>query len=208
MAVAITTAFATASCSRSATAAAASSVSAAGSSATGEPKYLNSPETAVFHKGQELYGLYEAKQADRKLTRLLVVEGYMDVVSLARHGIHDVVATLGTATTADHVRRLFRVVPEIVFCFDGDRAGRAAAWRALQASLPEVREGRQIRFLFLPGRRGPRFAGRQGRGGRFPGAHGGTACRCPTICSTNYTGRQARSHWTVGPGWPNWRARC
>jgi DNA primase len=116
----------------------------------GEPKYLNSPETPVFHKGQELYGLYEAKQAERKLSRLLVVEGYMDVVSLAHHGIRDVVATLGTATTGEHVKRLFRVVPELVFCFDGDRAGRAAAWRALQASLPEVREGRQVRFLFLP----------------------------------------------------------
>lgn len=116
----------------------------------GEPKYLNSPETPVFHKGQELYGLYEARQAERRLTRLLVVEGYMDVVSLAQHGIRDAVATLGTATTPDQVRRLFRVVPEIVFCFDGDRAGRSAAWRALQACLPEVREGRQVRFLFLP----------------------------------------------------------
>jgi DNA primase len=117
---------------------------------TGEPKYLNSPETPVFHKGQELYGLYEAKQAERRLARLLVVEGYMDVVSLAKHGIRYAVATLGTATTPEHVKRLFRVVPEIVYCFDGDRAGRAAAWRALQASLPEVREGRQVRFLFLP----------------------------------------------------------
>ncbi len=117
---------------------------------TGEPKYLNSPETAVFHKGQELYGLYEARQADRRLARLLVVEGYMDTVSLAHQGLHNVVATLGTATTGEHLRRLFRVVPEIVFCFDGDRAGRAAAWRALQATLPEVREGRQVRFLFLP----------------------------------------------------------
>jgi DNA primase len=116
----------------------------------GEPKYLNSPETAVFHKGAELYGLYEARQADRRLARLLVVEGYMDVVSLAQHGVANVVATLGTATTAEHVRRLFRVVPELVFCFDGDRAGRAAAWRALQASLPELREGRQVGFLFLP----------------------------------------------------------
>lgn len=116
----------------------------------GEPKYLNSPETPVFHKGQELYGLYEAKQAERRLTRLLVVEGYMDVVSLARQGIRYAVATLGTATTPEHVKRLFRVVPELVYCFDGDRAGRAAAWRALQSSLPEVRDGRQVRFLFLP----------------------------------------------------------
>ncbi|MCC7488929.1 MAG: DNA primase [Gammaproteobacteria bacterium] len=117
---------------------------------SGEPKYLNSPETPVFHKGQELYGLYEARQAERRLARLLVVEGYMDAVSLARHGIRDVVATLGTATTGEHLRRLFRVVPEVVFCFDGDRAGRAAAWRALQATLPELRDGRQARFLFLP----------------------------------------------------------
>jgi DNA primase len=116
----------------------------------GEPKYLNSPETAVFHKGLELYGLYEAKQAERRLSRLLVVEGYMDVVSLAQQGVHDVVATLGTATTGEHVRRLFRVVPEIVFCFDGDRAGRAAAWRAVQATLPELRDAHQARFLFLP----------------------------------------------------------
>jgi DNA primase len=118
--------------------------------AEGEPKYLNSPETPVFHKGQELYGLYEAKQAERRLTRLLVVEGYMDTVSLARHGIRNVVATLGTATTLEHIRRLFRVVPDIVFCFDGDRAGRAAAWRALQTCLPELRDGRQIRFMFVP----------------------------------------------------------
>jgi DNA primase len=116
----------------------------------GEPKYLNSPETAVFHKGQELYGVYEAKQAERRLAQLLVVEGYMDVVSLARHGVRNVVATLGTATTGEHVRRLFRIVADIVFCFDGDRAGRAAAWRALQTSLPEIRDGRQVRFLFLP----------------------------------------------------------
>lgn len=115
-----------------------------------EPKYLNSPETAVFHKGRELYGLYEARRATRKLNRLLVVEGYMDVVSLARHGFQDSVATLGTATTPEHLRRLFRVAQDITFCFDGDRAGRDAAWRALQTSLPEMREGRQVRFLFLP----------------------------------------------------------
>lgn len=116
----------------------------------GEPKYLNSPETAAFHKGRELYGLYEARQAQRKLDRILVVEGYMDVVSLANHGILNTVATLGTATTPEHLRRLFRASQEIVFCFDGDRAGRAAAWRALQTSLPEMRDGRQVRFLFLP----------------------------------------------------------
>jgi DNA primase len=116
----------------------------------GEPKYLNSPETPVFHKGRELYGLYEARQALRQIPRLLVVEGYMDVVGLAQHGIAYAVATLGTATTAEQVARLFRVTDEVVFCFDGDRAGRAAAWRALENALPEAREGRQIAFLFLP----------------------------------------------------------
>ena len=116
----------------------------------GEPKYLNSPETAVFHKGRELYGLYEARRAERNLERLLVVEGYMDVVMLAAHGIRYAVATLGTATTGEHLRRLFGVVPEVIFCFDGDRAGRDAAWRALQASLPALHDGRQVRFLLLP----------------------------------------------------------
>ncbi len=117
---------------------------------TGEPKYLNSPETAVFHKGRELYGLYEARRAERKLTSLLVVEGYMDVAMLAAHGIRNAVATLGTATTGEHLRRIFGIVPEVVFCFDGDRAGRDAAWRALQVSLPALHDGRQIRFLLLP----------------------------------------------------------
>jgi DNA primase len=116
----------------------------------GEPKYLNSPETPAFHKGRELYGFFDARRANRKLERVLVVEGYMDVVSLAQQGIDNAVATLGTATTPEHLRRLFRATPEVVFCFDGDRAGRDAAWRALQTSLPEMRDGRQVRFLFLP----------------------------------------------------------
>ncbi len=115
-----------------------------------EPKYLNSPETVLFHKGSELYGLFEAQQALRNIERLVVVEGYMDVIGLARHGIDFAVATLGTATTEDHLKRLFRVSDDILFCFDGDRAGRAAAWRALETALPLVREGRQIRFVFLP----------------------------------------------------------
>lgn len=114
------------------------------------PKYLNSPETAVFHKGQELYGLHEAQKALRQLERLIVVEGYMDVVALAQHGIRYAVATLGTATTAEHIERLFRVSPDVVFCFDGDRAGRDAARRALDHLLPAMREGREARFLFLP----------------------------------------------------------
>jgi len=116
----------------------------------GEPKYLNSPETSVFHKGRELYGLYEARRAARDVNSILVVEGYMDVVSLAGHGVNNAVATLGTATTIDHLKRLFRATRAITFCFDGDRAGRKAAWRALQTSLGEMREGRQVSFLFLP----------------------------------------------------------
>ena len=115
-----------------------------------KPKYLNSPESPVFHKGQELYGLFEARKAERKLERLLVVEGYMDVVALAQFGIGYAVATLGTATTREHLDRLFRTVPEVVFSFDGDRAGREAAWRALENCLPVLADGRQVRFLFLP----------------------------------------------------------
>ena len=115
-----------------------------------KPKYLNSPETPLFHKGRELYGLYEAGKALRKIERLLVVEGYMDVVSLAQYGIHNAVATLGTATTPDHVERLFKTAGEIIFCFDGDRAGREAAWKAMQVALPSMRDGRELRFLLLP----------------------------------------------------------
>ncbi|KGE03849.1 DNA primase [Pseudohaliea rubra] len=114
-----------------------------------KPKYLNSPETPVFHKGRELYGLYEARQHNRKLERLLVVEGYMDVIALAQHGIRNAVATLGTATSQTHLERIFRLCPEVVFCFDGDEAGRKAAFRALEATLPAMTDGRQARFLFL-----------------------------------------------------------
>ncbi len=116
----------------------------------GEPKYLNSPETVLFHKGRELYGLYEARQALRHIDKLVVVEGYMDVVALARNGIDFAAATLGTATTGDHLNRLFRLTENAYFAFDGDRAGKKAAWRALENALPQVREGRQIRFVFLP----------------------------------------------------------
>ena len=116
----------------------------------GEPKYLNSPETVLFHKGRELYGLYEARQALRHIEHLVVVEGYMDVVALARHGIDFSIATLGTATTIDHLNVLFRLTDSVLFCFDGDRAGKEAAWRALENALPQIREGRQIRFVFLP----------------------------------------------------------
>ncbi|MBL8271977.1 DNA primase, partial [Steroidobacter sp.] len=130
----------------------------------GEPKYMNSPETELFHKGRELYGLYEARQATRTLTRLLIVEGYMDVVRLHQAGITYAVATLGTATTPEHLARVFRICNEVTFCFDGDRAGRAAAWKALENSLSQVREGRQIRFLFLPDGHDPdTLVGEEGR---------------------------------------------
>ena len=114
------------------------------------PKYLNSPETPVFHKGKELYGLFEAQKALRHVDKLLVVEGYMDVVALAQHDIRYAAATLGTATSLEHIERLFRLAPEVTFCFDGDRAGRDAARRALENLLPAMREGRDARFLFLP----------------------------------------------------------
>lgn len=115
-----------------------------------KPKYLNSPETPVFHKGAELYGLYESKKFGDKFSRLLLVEGYMDVIALAQMGIRNAVATLGTATSDRHLTRMFRAVSEVVFCFDGDAAGLNAAWRALETSLPLMEDGRRVRFLFLP----------------------------------------------------------
>ena len=115
-----------------------------------KPKYLNSPETPVFHKGQELYGLFEARKNNRNLDEIIVVEGYMDVIALAQQGLRNAVATLGTATSEEHMKRLFRVVPSVLFCFDGDQAGRNAAWRALEATLPSLQDGRRARFLFLP----------------------------------------------------------
>ncbi len=114
------------------------------------PKYLNSPETPIFHKGHELYGLYQAKKANRKLERIIIVEGYMDVIALAEKGITNAVATLGTATTPDHLRLLQRSTPEVVFCFDGDRAGREAAWRAAENALPLLGGNHQLKFMFLP----------------------------------------------------------
>ena len=116
----------------------------------GEPKYLNSPETPLFHKGRELYGLYEARQARNDFKRLMVVEGYMDVVRLHQAGITYAIATLGTATTQEHLNKIFRLTSELVFCFDGDSAGLKAAWRALENALPLARDGRELRFMFLP----------------------------------------------------------
>lgn len=132
-----------------------------------KPKYLNSPETAIFHKGRELYGLYEARQATRQLERILVVEGYMDVIALAQHGISYATATLGTATSQTHLERVYRLCPEVVFCFDGDEAGRKAALRAMEAALPCMEDGRQARFLFLPEGEDPDDAVRRGGRERF-----------------------------------------
>lgn len=115
-----------------------------------KPKYLNSPETPVFHKGRELYGLYEANQAGKNIDNLLVVEGYMDVVALAQYGITNAVATLGTATSVDHLQKIFRYTSEVVFCFDGDSAGRKAAQRAMETALSVMDDGRSAKFLFLP----------------------------------------------------------
>ncbi|MGD8681120.1 MAG: DNA primase, partial [Lysobacterales bacterium] len=133
------------------------------------PKYLNSPETELFHKGRELYGLYLARKSQAKLDRILVVEGYMDVVALAQFGFANCVATLGTATTPEQAELLFRAADEVVFCFDGDRAGRQAAWRALEATLPKLREGRQARFLFLPEGEDPDSMVRRQGGEAFSG---------------------------------------
>ncbi len=130
------------------------------------PKYLNSPETPLFHKGRELYGLWQVRQAHNKIERLIVVEGYMDVVALFQHGVTQAVATLGTATTPDHAELLFRNAPDVYFCFDGDRAGRSAAWKAVESVLPRMKDGRQAFFLFLPEGEDPdtlvRTEGREG----------------------------------------------
>ncbi len=121
----------------------------------GEPKYMNSPETPLFEKGRELYGLFQARQAIRADNTTIVVEGYMDVVALAQHGVHNAVATLGTATTATHIQKLFRLVDRVVFCFDGDAAGRKAAWRALESALEALNDAKHIGFLFLPDKHDP-----------------------------------------------------
>jgi DNA primase len=117
---------------------------------SGEPKYLNSPETVLFEKGHELYGLYQAQKAIRGTQQVLVVEGYMDVVALAQHGVDYAVATLGTATTPFHIQKLLRLAEQVIFCFDGDAAGQRAAWRAMENSLPYLVDGKRIGFLFLP----------------------------------------------------------
>lgn len=139
-------------------------------------KYLNSPETPVFNKGQELYGLYEARRHVSNLTQLIVVEGYMDVIALAQYGIENAVATLGTATSAAHIQTMKRYVKEIIFCFDGDEAGKKAAWRGLEAALPIIEDGDQIKFLFLPAGEDPdtlvRKVGIEGFQAELKGAKG------------------------------------
>jgi len=138
------------------------------------PKYLNSPETALFHKGRELYGLWQVRQANQKIERLIVVEGYMDVIALFQHGIAQAVATLGTATTPEHAELLFRNAPDVYFCFDGDRAGRGAATKAMESVLPRMKDGRQAFFLFLPEGEDPdtlvRSEGREGFDARLQSA--------------------------------------
>ena len=115
-----------------------------------KPKYLNSPETTVFQKSSELYGLYELKQSRDKFDKIILVEGYMDVIALSQMGVRNTVATLGTATNVKHLNKIFKQVSELIFCFDGDEAGSKAAWRALEAALPLMQDGRQVKFLFLP----------------------------------------------------------
>ena len=133
----------------------------------GEPKYLNSPETPLFSKGRELYGLFQARQAIRAAGKVVVVEGYMDVVALAQHGVEYAVATLGTATTAAHAQKLFRLTDTVVFCFDGDEAGRRAAWRALENTLAWLADGKNAKFLFLPDGADPDDYVRQHGGAAF-----------------------------------------
>ncbi len=138
---------------------------AGGADSAAQPKYLNSPETPLFAKGRELYGLYQARRALRDAGRVVVVEGYMDVVALAQNGIEYAVATLGTATTPEHVQKLLRQSDEVVFCFDGDAAGRRAARRALENALSQLQDGKQIRFLFLPEGEDPdTFVRKEGKG--------------------------------------------
>ena len=130
----------------------------------GTPKYLNSPETPILHKGKELFGLYEIKAANRNPPRVLIVEGYMDVVALAQYGIDYAVASLGTSTTSDHMHLLFRTTPEVICCYDGDNAGREAAWRALENALSCLQDGRELKFVFLPPEHDPdSFVREQGR---------------------------------------------
>ena len=150
----------------------------------GEPKYLNSPETPLFEKGHELYGLFQAQKAIRAQQRVIVVEGYMDVVALAQHGVEYAVATLGTATTPFHVQKLLRLCDQVVFCFDGDKPGQKAAWRALENALPQLVDGKRIGFLFLPEEHDPDTYIRE-FGTKRSSTSWKIRCRCPVTCCAN-----------------------
>ena len=174
----------------------------------GEPKYLNSPETPLFHKGRELYGLYEARQARADFKRLMIVEGYMDVVRLHQAGITYAVATLGTATTQEHLHKIFRLTSELVFCFDGDRAGLQAAWRALENALPLARDGRELKFMFLPEGHDPDTLVAAEGAEAFESATRSARCPCPNTWCSNWWRRWTSRTWTAAPSSPRWRRRC
>ena len=174
----------------------------------GEPKYLNSPETPLFAKGRELYGLFQARPAIRAAGKVIVVEGYMDVVALAQHGVDYAVATLGTATTPVHAQKLLRLTDTVVFCFDGDDAGRQAAWRALENTLPVLADGKQVRFLFLPDGEDPDDARARARQGRVRGARANRPCRCRTSCSRELHGARRRRRPRAGPRLSPPPSRC
>ena len=153
---------------------------------SGEPKYLNSPETPIFRKGQELYGLFEARQNPGKPKAIIVVEGYLDVASLVQFGVENVVATLGTAMTAENMKRLTRLTDSVIFCFDGDRAGRTAAWRAMDTALPFGGGMVELKFLLLPEKDDPDSFVRS-HGAEAFRALAGARCRCRTFSLRNWT---------------------
>ena len=172
---------------------------------SGEPKYLNSPETPIFRKGHELYGLYEARQNPGRPKQIIVVEGYLDVASLVQFGVENVVATLGTAMTAENLRRLTRLTDRVMFCFDGDRAGRAAAWRAMETALPFGGGTVELKFLLLPEKDDPDSFRAQPRVPMRFGHSPAAPCRCRTSSSTSWTsastlqcGAAARGSMSIG----------
>src|SRR5579885_2481188 len=171
-----------------------------------EPKYLNSPETPLFHKGRELYGLFQARKASRQLPRLFVVEGYMDVIALHQHGVTNAVATLGTATTPDHLERLFKTTPEVVFCFDGDEAGRKAAWRALEVSRPCCARGATSVSCSCP--RARTRTASCARTARRCSTTRNASRRCRISCSTPCSRRSIPTPMKAGQDWSISPSRC
>ena len=172
------------------------------------PSTSTRPETPLFSKGRELYGLYLARNAIRDAGQVVVVEGYMDVVALAQHGVEYAVATLGTATTPVHVQKLFRLTDNVVFCFDGDAAGRKAAWRALENALPVLADGKNARFLFLPDGEDPDDFVRAARQGGVRGGARRAPCRCPSSCSPSSRRGIRRRPPKAAPRWSRPRGRC